>query len=285
MSNILEQNGISFVPISKEKSINDYVSEFCSFLNNTKTPMDIFESAKIQNVKYIYAAEYVASLSVSLDWEAQVTKSEQGETTQFTDRGQADCEIAAAIPANIKELNELDKEFFVDEDYILVSFVQDITGETKLIKTNEINDDAIDFCRINSAEIEEFDMKALIDKQIDKRAEEIFKSHYENCYYSIETVDVNRSETTVFSVLVPILFVEYSYSGENYHCFINAHSNKKASLLSHKGVYVGTFPEDTNKSKGLFGKIKFAAEKIKHKNQQKDLYQSDFISQFQKHIS
>ena len=284
MSNILEQKGITFVPIRKEKTLSDYSSEFCSFLNNIKTPLDIYEGVQIQNVKFIYAAEYAASLSATLDWEAQVTKSEQGEITQYLDSDHADCEIAATIPANIKELSELDKDFFVDENYILMSLVQDIIGEIKLIKDNEIDNNAIDFCKINSAELEEFDMNGLINQQINNRAEEIYKGRYKNCHYYINSVDVNMSEPTIFSVLVPILLIEYTYFGTNYHCFINAHSDAKASLLSHKGVFVGTLPEDTNKSKGLFGKIKSGAEKIKHKNQQKDAYQSRFVSEFQKYI-
>lgn len=284
MSNILEQTGISFVPINKNKTTNDYVSDFCSFLNNIKTPMDIFEQIQLNDIKFVYAAEYVTCVDVSLNWEAKTTKVVDGEILQAIDQAHADCTVAATAPANINELGNLNNGFFVDSAYILMSLVQEITEDIKLIKENELGNEAIEFCQSNTANIENFDMKTMINKQINNRAEEIYKNKYNDCHYEITAVDVNMSKPSIFSVLIPVLFVKYSYCGNVYHCIINAHSSEKSSLLNHKNIYVGTLPEDISKEKGLLGKIKSAANKLKHKNQQKSVYESKFISEFEKFI-
>lgn len=284
MSNILEQAGISFVPINKNKTTNDYISDFCNFLNNIKTPIDIFEQVQINDLKFVYAAEYVVCVDATLNWEAKTTKVVDGDIIQSIDQDHTDCTVAATAPANTNELDALNNGFFVDSSYILMSLVQEITEDIKLIKENELGNEAIEFCQSNTADIENFDMKSIINTQINSRADEIYKNKYNDCHYEITAVDVNMSEPSIFSVLIPVLFVNYSYCGNVYHCIINAHSDKKSTLLNHKNIYIGTLPEDTSKEKGLFGKIKSAANKLKHKNQQKSVYESKFILEFEKYI-
>lgn len=284
MSNILEQSGISYVPINKEKTVINMVKDFCGFLNNAKTPIDIFECIQINDVKYSYAAEYVTCVDFTLDWEATVTKNLNGEMTNCLDKDHADCTVAVTVPANTNKLNELDKNFFVDSSYIMLALAQHITEDIKLIKENEIGKDALEFCLNNTSDIQNFDIKSMINEQINSRVDEICRERYKDYYYELNYANVNTTNENCFTVLVPILIVNYTYNGESYHCIINAHSNSKASIISHKGVYVGTLPKDKIKGKGLFGKIKSAADKIKHKNQQKKIYEQKYISIFQSFI-
>lgn len=280
----MDLNKVSYVPLNKEKTIKDFVKDFCSFLNNIKTPADIFEEIQINRVQFRYACEYAACVDFNLDWVAKVTKKEQDTYTQYYDRDHANSTVAVTIPANTNELSELDKKFFINSDYILLALAQEITNDIKLLKTSELDNEALDFCRKNTSDIENFDINSMINNQINLRAEEIYRTHYKECSYSIEAADLNMSETVYFSVLVPILYINYTYKQEEYHCYINAHTDSKASIINHKGIYTGTIPKDENKGKGLFCKIKSTAAKINHKNKQKKIYEQKFINIFENYL-
>jgi hypothetical protein len=85
MSNILDQNGVSFIPVNRKLTVGEIVDYFCDFLQKRKTPIDIYENTKILDFTLCYAPSYLVLGEFDFSWIAKLTFNNETSTkTEMT---------------------------------------------------------------------------------------------------------------------------------------------------------------------------------------------------------
>lgn len=315
MSNILEQDGIMFIPVNRNLKVEDIVSRFFDFLQKRKTPADIYEEIKLHNLTLCYAAEYLAIGNFVFDWSAQLTftnesttKTEMsagsgtailndiaiqekmgfwysayhdgtdsytstttGTSSQF-DRGSGSGEVSAVLPGNVNELSGVSDKFFPTENEI-----SEILDVNAFLNEPEFGVDAVYECQRNTMDYENVGMESLLDEKTYSQANDIINSKYSGIQHSINDINIHPNSLNIYSVLIPVWRIDYSYNGLMYTCFVNAHIHGKTNLFGGSEQCSGYVPEDESKTKGLINKVKATKEKKNYKKSSRIQYENYWI--------
>lgn len=276
MSNILNQNGIAFMPIDKQISPERVAKLFCDMLQKGKTPSDIFENVNIDNVTRCYAAEYFGLADYNFSCHAQIVSKNEAEDfhsgNPSPDFYTSHDSIYAAKPANIGELALIHEKFF-PEEYKL----KELLSNGDLLPEPELDIEAVAFCSANTNDVEQCNITDNFYNKAYDQAEKAIMKYYENFWFQHSDIEIEFTDTQYYSVLIPVWKIDYSYSGQQFTCFVNGHSNSSTAILGHNNTYCGSFPEDGEKAKGLFGKLKAANDKRKYKDSQRSKYEIEIM--------
>jgi hypothetical protein len=312
MSNILDQNGVSFIPVNRKLTVGEIVNYFCDFLQKRKTPIDIYENTKILDFTLCYAPSYLVLGEFDFSWIAKLTfNNETSIKTEMTpgsgtallneaeiqerfgffrsmyndgtdvyvtnanttssqmDKGVSSGGVSIIVPCNCNELSAIDDKF-----YPTVNEINSLLDTNNLLIESELGEDAIYDCMNNSVDFENSGAYSTLDSECSKYAENEISQRYKEFNYSLSNLDIQPKECTVYSVLIPIWRIDYSYNNNLYSCFVVAHSHGKSSLFGKSDKCCGTAPIDSTDAKGLFKKIKNSKDKKSYKKQQSEQYRN-----------
>lgn len=319
MSNVLDQNGMMFVPVNGNITAKDIVCRFFDFLQKGKTPLDIYEGIKLHSLTLCYAAEYLAIGGFAFEWTAKLTLT--NETTTKTEMSAGS---GTAIRNDMAIQDKMGFWYSVYHDgtdtytstttgtsqqfdrgfdngevtAVLPGNVNELSGVSdKFFPTeNEINDmldinallkepeleiSALYECQNNTMDYENMGMESLLNQKAYDYANSIISKKYNGIQYSINDINIHPDPLRVYSVFIPIWKINYLYNGVMFTSFVNAHIYGKTNLFGGREQCCGNVPIDDVKTKGLINKIRASKDKKDYKKDSRIKYESDWIREIE----
>lgn len=293
------------------------IRSFCTYLSQRKTPDDIFSESELYGVSVCYAPCYICELHFDFRWLVKITETttiqgksayssdsetyiqneidaykrgwlqgaygNHGDTREYTyqttsdyfDRGNSTAFVNHLFPAQTGELNEIDDSFYPDVKTAIDHFRFDVDK-------SEI--EVLDYLNENALCFEEAVCEDVLKEKIYSCIYEYIRSVYASTPYQVESIDYTITNKMCEVLLCPVYIINYTYKDRGYRVFINAHNFGQKSILNkNMGVAGGEIPkEESNKSKGLFAKIKAEKSKRNMKKQMRPETEQKWIAMFGK---